>query len=107
MKYEIKITKSAQDDLIGIYEYVLRNESPLRADNLYKKLKSSILELEQFPFRGHKPPELERLNIGGYLEIHYKPYRLFYQIFDNKIYIHCVLDSRRNISEILQNRLVR
>jgi toxin ParE1/3/4 len=107
MKFELKITKSARDDLINIYKSVFKNDSASRADTLYEKFKSAILELDQFPYRGHVPPELDRINITGYLEIHYKPYRIVYQVFDNKIFIHCVLDSRRNLSEILQNRLIR
>ena len=107
MKFEVLFTKSAEDDLIGIYEYVFNNDSPSKAEKLLDKLQKAILELELYPKRGHIPVELERINVSGFLEIHYKPYRVFYQVFDNKVYIHCILDSRRNLSEILQKRLLR
>lgn len=107
MKYEVLITKSAEDDLTSIYEYVLINDSPAKADRLFEKIQNTILELENFPNRGHIPPELDRINVSGFLEVNYKPYRIFYQIFDKKVYIHSILDSRRNLSDILQKRLIR
>jgi len=107
MKFEVLVTKSAEDDLANIYEYVFINDSPSKADKLFEKIQNTILELESFPNRGHIPPELDRINVSGFLEIHYKPYRILYQVLDNKVYIHCILDSRRNLSDILQQRLIR
>ena len=57
--------------------------------------------------RGHVPPELDRMSVRDYLEIHYKPYRIIYQIFGNKVFIHCVLDGRRDMEDLLQRRLIR
>ena len=107
MKYEVFITKSAEEDLAGIYEYVFINDSPTKAEKLFEKIQNTVLELENYPNRGHIPPELDRINVSGFLEINYKPYRIFYQVFDKKVYIHCILDSRRNLSDILQKRLIR
>jgi len=107
MKYEVLITKSAEDDLTSIYEYVFINDSPSKAERLFEKIQNAILVLENFPNRGHIPPELDRINVSGFLEVNYKSYRIFYQIFDKKVYIHFILDSRRNLSDILQKRLIR
>ena len=106
MKYEVLITRSAENDLAGIYEYVF-NDSQSKADRLFENIKNTILELEIFPNRGHIPPELDRINVSGFLEVNYKSYRIFYQVFDKKVYIHCILDSRRNLLDILQKRLIR
>lgn len=106
MKFEVLITKSAEEDIFNIYKYVSKNDSSNKADKLFDKIQNSILGLEEFPERGHIPEELERINVNGYLEIHYKPYRIFYQVLDKRVYIHCVLDARRNISELLQKRLL-
>ena len=65
------------------------------------------LNLESFPERGHTPPELERINLIGFFEIHFKPYRIIYQILNNNVYIHCVLDGRRELQELLEKRLLR
>jgi toxin ParE1/3/4 len=107
MKYEVLFTKSAEDDLTSIYEYVFVNDLPSNAEKLIDNLQKAIPELERFPKRGHIPVELERINVSGFLEIHYKPYKIFYQVFNEKAYIHFILDSRRNLAEILQRRLIR
>lgn len=107
MKFEVLITQSAEEDIISIYNYVYINDSPSKADKLFDNLQKAILDLELYPTRGHIPAELERINVSGYLEIHFKPYRIFYQIFNKSVYVHCVLDSRRNLAKLLEKRLLR
>lgn len=38
--------------------------------------------------------------------MYYKPYRIIYQIVDDKVYIHAVLDGRRELQESLEKRLM-
>ncbi len=45
------------------------------------------------------------ININN--EIHYKPYRILFEINNDIIYVHSVLDGRRNVQEILSNRILR
>ena len=50
MTYEIKITSAARDDLQDIYDYIaIEKQSPINAENLIKKIKSVILELNFLP----------------------------------------------------------
>lgn len=53
------------------------------------------------------PPELERIGVTDYREVHFKPYRLIYQIIGKKVFVHCVLDWRRDSQELLERRLLR
>lgn len=107
MKFEVFLTADAEEDIFEIYNYVFNYDSPGKADKLFLNLKETCLSLDSFPERGHCPPELDRINIKDYYEIHFKPYRIIYQVRDKKVYIHCVLDGRRNLQEILQDRLLR
>ena len=107
MKYQVFLTNEAEEDIMDIYNYVSTRDLPGRADKLFDKLKDTCLSLNEFPERGHNPPELERINIFDFLEIHYKPYRIIYQIRDHEVYIHCVIDGRRDLLELLQRRLLR
>ncbi len=106
MKYQVFLTNEAEEDIMDIYNYVSTHDLPGRADKLFK-LKDTCLSLNKFPERGHNPPELERINVFDFLEIHYKPYRIIYQIRDHEVYIHCVIDGRRDLQELLQRRLLR
>jgi hypothetical protein len=47
-------------------------------------------------------------NVSVYdLEIHFKPYRIIYQIVGRTVFVHCVLDGRRAVQEMLERRLLR
>ena len=107
MKYQVHLIHDAEKDIFEIYNYVFRHDSPGKADSLFEHLKDSCLSLVDFPERGHTPPELERISVFDFLEIHFKPYRIIYQIQKNEVYIHCVLDGRRELQELLQLRLLR
>ncbi len=107
MSFEVFLTQDAEDDIFDIYSYVSENDSQLKADKLFEKLKVTCLKLKDLPSRGHIPPELKRINVVEYLEVHFKPYRIIYQIVDNQVFVHCVLDGRRNLQDLLQERLIR
>ena len=107
MKYEVFVTQDAEDDIFAIYDYIFKNDDENKANYVYQKLKDTCLSLISFPDRGHTPPELERINLFNYKETHFKPYRIIYQIIENKVYIYCVFDGRRDLQEVLENRLFR
>jgi len=106
-KYKVLIDPQAKEDLKEIFFYVLSNDNLSSANKLLDALEKTCYKLETYPERGHIPQELRLTGINRYLEIHYKPYRIIYEISKNFIYIHCVLDGRRNIQEILAERLLR
>ncbi len=106
MKFSVYLTQEAEDDIFGIYNYFKENDSPHKADVLFK-LKETCIRLELLPERGHIPPELKRINVLDYLEVHYKPYRIIYQVVEKRVFIHCILDGRRNLQYLLQERLIR
>jgi toxin ParE1/3/4 len=106
-KYKVLIDAQAKQDLKEIFIYEATNDSRSAADKLLESLEQTCYRLEEFPERGHIPPELKLTGIKRYLEIHFKPYRIIYEIDNNQVYIHTVLDGRRNIQEILSERLLR
>lgn len=107
MNFKIYIISDAEEDILGIYNYVLINDSEDKAEYLLNKIEETCLSLKKYPDRGHVPPELERVGIFNYKEIHYKPYRIIYEVAESIVYIHCVLDGRRSLQELLENRLLR
>ncbi len=107
MNCKIYIIADAEEDIISIYKYVARNDSIQKAEILLKSIEERISNLSELANRGHIPPELERVGVYEYREIHFKPYRIIYQIIDYNIYVHCVLDSRRELEDLLQERLLR
>ncbi len=107
MKYKVNVVKSAEDDLLEIYKYIYYNDCEENADKIYLKIIEKITSLEDFPNRGHVSREMSLLGIEDFLEIDYKPYRIIYQIIKKVVFVHCILDGRRDIQQLLQERLIR
>jgi toxin ParE1/3/4 len=107
MKYKVNFISDAENDLFEIYKYVYLNDSEEKAEKLFNGIYKKCLTLASFPKRGRIPPELKFLDIYDFLEVIYKPYRIIYQIVGNVVYIHCILDGRREIQKILEERLLR
>lgn len=107
MKFVVYLIEDAKRDLNDIYQYVALNDSTEQADRLLAHLEETIQKLETFPLRGHIPPELERITVFDFKEIHYKPYRIIYEIRKTEVFVHCVLDGRRDLQELLQKRVLR
>jgi len=92
---------------IEIYTYVAVNDSVERAEKLYTAIREACYKLKTLPYRGHYPPELYDIGVTEFREVHYKPYRIFYSIEKRNIYAHAILDGRRDIQTILNERNLR
>jgi toxin ParE1/3/4 len=107
MKYRVHVVRDAEEDMLDIWKYVVLSGSPGNAEELLDEFERAITSLENMPERGHIPPELRRVNVHAYREIHVKVYRIIYQITGADIFVHCILDGRRDIQDLLQERLLR
>jgi len=106
-KYDIRVDSEAEDDLFDIYSYVALNDSFEQAHRLFEGLKRACYSLRTVPRRGHTPPELQNIGVSQFREIHYRPYRIFYSLEGTTVTIHCVLDGRRDMPTLLEERLLR
>ena len=107
MRFNVNLVIDAETDLFDIYLYVAQNDAPEKAARLLNNLEKTILRLETTPLRGSYPPELERVGVLEFREIFFKPYRIIYQVQKTNVYVHCVLDGRRDLQDLLQTRLLR
>jgi len=105
-RFTVLWTDIAKSDLDSIISFI-HNENKELAYEIFVQLKSAALDLEKFPKRGRIVPELEFFFIRNYREIIIKTWRVIYRIDANNIYILAVLDSHRNIEDILLNRLLK
>ena len=107
MKFTVHLVADAEQDLMDIYQYVARNDTPTKADKLLENLESTILKLQTMPLKGHVPLELERAGVLEFREVLFKPYRIIYQVAKAEVHVHCVLDGRRNMQDLLQERILK
>jgi len=106
-RYRVRIIEDAERDLIDIHTYIARHDSAANADYIVDQLETLCLSLADLPLRGHVPLELDRIGVTAYREVHFKPYRVIYQIVSQDVLVHSVLDGRRDLQSLLERRLVR
>ena len=107
MNHKVYLTDGAERDLLDIYDYVAVCDTPGKADDLLEKLEATCDKLTYSPKKGHIVPELKRVDVDLYRELHYKPYRIIYGIEGKKIYVYAILDGRRDLQSLLERRLLR
>ena len=98
---------SAERDLNELRSYIVSNFSRDTWLKTYGKLKESIRHLATFPQLGSVPAELERLNLTQYRQILSGMNRVIYETRQDTVYIHIIVDARRDIQTFLMQRLVR
>ena len=103
-KYDIVWSDVAENDLRNIVEYIA-DDSPHNALKLFKRIKQKASSLYTLPERGRIVPELRDQGILQYRELVISPWRILYRISEKSVMVLSVLDSRRNIEDILLNRL--
>ena len=104
-KYKVVWANVAESDLKDIIEYI-SIDSPQNALNLLNKIKQKASELYALPERGRIVPELKDQGILQYREIVIHPWRLIYRITERKVFVLSLIDSRRNVEDVLFKRFV-
>ena len=104
--YKVFWSEAAEDDLRSIIEYIYSDSPPAARESL-KKIQSKASSLSLFPKRGRILPELEEQGILQYRELVIPLWRVIYRISEGRVYVLSVIDSRRNVEDILFEKLIR
>jgi len=105
MKFTVELTKSAEADLNDIIQWIALNDSAEGALHVLEQIQLKLESLCLEPERGSIPRELRNLGIDRYRQIFFKPYRIIYQVRENRVVVSLVADGRRDMSVLLQRRL--
>lgn len=105
-RFEVLWTEVAIRDLEQIVDYVAQ-EAPMAAQRVFDSIAEHSRTLDSLPLRGRIVPELAKLEITSYRELIISPYRLLYRLSSNRVFVVGVFDSRRNLEDILLNRVLR
>ena len=103
-RYDVIWPNIAENDLKNIVEYIA-DDSPPNALKIFKSIKKKASSLYTFPERGRIVPELRDQGILQYRELVMSPWRILYRISGKSVLVLSVLDSRRNIEDVLLKRL--
>ena len=105
-KYQVAWASVAQHDLKQIIDYIAI-DSPGNASRILQKIKQKVSDLYFMPDRGRIVPELKEQGIHIYRELIISPWRVIYRISDTTIFVLSVIDSRRNVEDILLDRFTK
>ncbi len=103
-EYDVIWSNIAENDLKNIVEYIADDSQP-NAVKIFKRIKERAYSLYTLPERGRIVPELRDQGILQYRELLISPWRILYRISEKNVLVLSVLDSRRNIEDILLKRL--
>jgi toxin ParE1/3/4 len=104
--FQVEWTETAAKDLEEIVSY-LAADSLINAEILLGKLKKKAESLETVPLRGRIVPELAYFGIQTWRELLVKPYRIMYRVAERQVYVLAIFDGRRDLGDVLLERLVR
>ena len=105
-RYEVLLTRGAEQDLESIHDYIAEFDSPANADHVLDELMEVVQGLAQFPERGSYPRELVALGIRDYRQTAFKPYRVIYRVMGKQVVIYLIVDGRRDMQSVLARRLL-
>jgi toxin ParE1/3/4 len=105
-RYEVLLTRGAEQDLESIHDYIAESDSPVNADHVLDELIEVVRGLAEFPERGNYPKELIALGIKDYRQTVFNPYRVIYRVMGDRVLIYLIVDGRRDMQSVLTRRLL-
>ena len=104
-RYSVVWTKNAQFDLELIIEYIKPSSKKIAKD-IFFAIKKECDNLYFMPTRKKVVPELQHIGILKYQEIIYKRWRIVFKVEESKVSILLVVDSSRNLEDLMFQRLL-
>ena len=105
-RYLVVWARAAAHDLEELVAYIAA-DSPGNARRVLRSLRERAARLEGSPERGPVVPELARIGIQTFRELVVRPYRMMYRVDTDRVTMLAVFDGRRDLEEVLLERLVR
>jgi toxin ParE1/3/4 len=105
-KYEVLLTRGAEQDLEAIHDHIAQFDCIANADRVLDQIMEVAQKLALFPERGNYPKELLALGIKEYRQAAFKPYRVVYRVIGHQVFIYLIADGRRDMQSVLGRRLL-
>jgi len=103
---EVDWTDGAKEDLRAIIEHIA-DDSPGAALRSLRRIRESAESLNVMPGRGRMIPELAPMRDASFRELILVPWRIAYRISDRTVTVFAVVDARRDLAALLNERASR
>ena len=107
MGMQVVILESAERDLKDLRSYLVKNFSSEVWRETYGKLKEATRHLQDFPLSGSVPDEMGKFGLTRFRQVVSGRTRIIYEVRQDRIYIHMIVDVRRDMTALLTRRLLR
>jgi len=104
-KYNIKWAAPAREDINEIIDYISQTNINY-AIKILDKIEDNVKQLDMLPERYRIVPELERYGYFLYREMIVDYWRIIYKIENDFVYIMLIVDSRRNLEDLIIKKIV-
>ena len=102
-KYRVEIARTAERDIIGIYEYIERR-SPERAVKWFTEIERQAQTLSQYPARCPVIPEADDIGVE-YRHLIWGDYRTVFRIEGSTVYVVRVIHGAQLLdASVLETR---
>jgi toxin ParE1/3/4 len=106
MKHDIIWSKDAGDELAEIISYIKRNTGKITAEKIYSKIINEVKRVSGNAAGRRVAPLLKRFGITNIHQLNISPWVVFYKVEDNRMKIISIIDGRRNLEEILYEKMI-
>lgn len=96
----------AARDLAELLAFIAVDSAP-DAERVLQRIERRAAALESSPRRGRVVPELARFGVRTWRELVVRPYRMIYRIEGDTVIVLAVFDGRRDLEDLLLERLTR
>jgi len=103
--FAVHWSATAEKDLVIIANYIASDNIDAALQQV-RMIKNACRTLASFPKRCRIVPELRAFGIVFYRDLVVRPYRIQFRIDAQNVYVLSVLDSRRNLEDILLERFL-
>ncbi|MDL2216711.1 type II toxin-antitoxin system RelE/ParE family toxin [Desulfovibrio sp. OttesenSCG-928-M14] len=104
---KVILTPEASEDILEIYAYILERDGEEQAEVILKRLEAKAYSLGKLALRGKFPEELVPFGNRNIREVREAPWRIFYRPEIEEIAVLAVIDGRREMTDVLREKLVR
>lgn len=105
LKY--RILPTARIGIDELKSYIVRTFGWETWRQTSMQLQETITHIRRFPATGHTPDELEGLFEDSFRQILSGKNRIIYQVREDTVFIHLVIDARRDLPSLLHRVLLR
>ena len=103
---QVIVSKYAKDDLREIISYY-QSLSPVYVEKTISEFEKNVLSLKDFPKSGRIVPELAKQGIENFRELIQGYYRIIYEISNDTVNVHAIIDGRRDFEDIIISKITR